>query len=69
MDGDTLRWSGGGAWRRRKRRAPSFTATTDEEMQRVVLAAVLREYPALLTLPAIASVEPALAGNSLRETG
>lgn len=46
--------SGGGAWRRRQRRAPSFTVTTDEEMQRVVLAVVLREYPVLLTFPAIA---------------
>jgi len=47
-------WTGGGAWRRRQRRAPSFTVTTDEEMQRVVLAAVLREYPVLLTFSAIA---------------
>lgn len=46
--------SGGGAWRRRLRRAPSLSAMTDEEMQRVVLGVVLREYPVLLTYPAIA---------------
>ncbi|MBW8060534.1 MAG: hypothetical protein FVQ78_09505 [Solirubrobacterales bacterium] len=46
--------SGGGAWRRRLRRAPAFTVTTDEEMQRVVLAVVLHEHPVLLTFPAIA---------------
>jgi hypothetical protein len=46
--------SGGGAWRRRQRRDPSFTITTDKEMQRVVLGVVLREYPVLLTFPAIA---------------
>lgn len=46
--------SGGGAWRRRQRRDPSFTVTTDREMQRVVLTVVLREYPVLLTFPAIA---------------
>ena len=45
---------GGGAWRRRQRRAPAFTVTTDSEMQRVVLASVLREYPVLLTFPAFA---------------
>lgn len=45
--------SGGGAWRRRQRRAPSLSVTTDQEMQRVVLAIVLREYPVLLTFPAI----------------
>ena len=45
---------GGGAWRRRLRRAPSLSAMTDEEMQRVVLGVVLREYPVLLTYPAIA---------------
>ena len=43
--------SGGGAWRRRLRRAPSLSAMTDEEMQRVVLAVVLREYPVLLDFP------------------
>lgn len=48
-----MRWRGGGAWRRRQRRAPSFTVTTDQEMQRAVLAIVLREYPVLLTFPAI----------------
>jgi hypothetical protein len=36
------------------RRAPSFTVTTDQEMQRVVLTVVLREYPVLLTFPVIA---------------
>lgn len=46
--------SGGGAWRRRQRRAPSLTVTTDREMQRVVLVMVLREYPVLLTFPALA---------------
>jgi len=46
--------SGGGAWRRRQRRAPALDAVTDDEMQRVVLAVVLREYPVLLTFPAIA---------------
>ena len=46
--------SGGGAWRRRLRRAPSISAMTDEELQRVVLGVILREYPALLTYPAIA---------------
>lgn len=45
---------GGGAWRRRQRRAPALTAAADEEMQRVVLAVVLREYPVLLTFPALA---------------
>lgn len=46
--------SGGGAWRRRQRRAPDLRAATDDEMQRIVLAVVLREYPVLLTFPAIA---------------
>jgi hypothetical protein len=46
--------SGGGAWRRRQRRAPSLTVATDREMQRVVLAVILREYPVLLTFPALA---------------
>jgi hypothetical protein len=46
--------SGGGAWRRRLRRAPSLSAMTDEELQRVVLDVILREYPVLLTFPAIA---------------
>jgi hypothetical protein len=46
--------SGGGAWRRRHRRAPAVTVTTDEETQRVVLAVILREYPVLLTFPALA---------------
>lgn len=46
--------SGGGAWRRRQRRAPSLSVTTDQEMQRVVLAVILREYPVLLTFPALA---------------
>jgi len=46
--------SGGGAWRRRLRRAPSLSAMTDEELQRVVLDVILREYPVLLTYPAIA---------------
>lgn len=46
--------SGGGAWRRRQRRAPSLSAMTGEEMQRVVLSLILREYPVLLTYPAIA---------------
>jgi hypothetical protein len=47
-------WRGGGAWRRRQRRSPSASVTTDREMQRVVLGIVLREYPVLLTFPAIA---------------
>jgi len=46
--------SGGGAWRRRLRRAPSLSAMTDGELQRVVLGVVLREHPVLLTFPAIA---------------
>ncbi|MBW8058948.1 MAG: hypothetical protein FVQ78_01165 [Solirubrobacterales bacterium] len=46
--------SGGGAWRRRLRRAPSLSAMTDEELQRVILDVILREYPVLLTFPAIA---------------
>ena len=46
--------SGGGAWRRRQRRAPSLGQVTDEQMQRVVLGVVLREYPVLLTFPALA---------------
>lgn len=45
--------SGGGAWRRRQRRAPSLSITTDREMQRVVLTVILREYPVLLTFPAL----------------
>ena len=49
-----MMWWGGGAWRRRQRRAPALDAVTDDEMQRVVLAVVLREYPVLLTFPAIA---------------
>jgi hypothetical protein len=48
-------WRSGGAWARRQRRAPMLTVTTDDEMQRVVLAVVLREYPLLLTFPALAS--------------
>lgn len=47
-------WEGGGAWARRQRRAPALIVGTDCEMQRLVLAVVLREYPALLTLPALA---------------
>ena len=46
--------SGGGAWRRRQRRAPSLSSMTDEQMQRVVLGVVLREYPVLLSFPALA---------------
>jgi hypothetical protein len=46
--------SGGGAWRRRQRRSPELRVATDDEMQRIVLAVVLREYPVLLTFPAIA---------------
>jgi hypothetical protein len=47
------------AERRRRVASPptprSFVpVTTDQEMQRVVLAVVLREYPVLLTFPAIA---------------
>lgn len=49
-----MMWWGGGAWRRRQRRAPTLTATTDGEMQRVVLAVILREHPVLLTFPALA---------------
>ncbi len=44
--------SGGGAWRRRLRRAPSLSAMTDEKLQRVVLDVILREYPVPLTYPA-----------------
>jgi hypothetical protein len=46
--------SGGGAWHRRQRRAPSLSSMTDEQMQRVVLGVALREYPILLTFPALA---------------
>jgi hypothetical protein len=46
--------SGGSAWRRRLRRALSFSAMTDEELQLVVLGVILREYPVVLTYPAIA---------------
>ena len=50
--GGVVMWrSGGGAWRRRLRRAPSLSAMTDEELQRVVLDVILREYPVLLTFP------------------
>lgn len=49
-----MRWGGSGAWRRRLRRHPALTVMTDDEMQRVVLAAILREYPVLLTFPALA---------------
>ena len=47
-------WRSGGGWRRRQRRAPALTVATDEEMQRVVLDVILREYPVLLTFPALA---------------
>lgn len=46
-----MRWGGSGAWRRRLRRSPGLTVMTDDEMQRVVLAVILREYPVLLDLP------------------
>ena len=49
-----MRWGSSGAWRRRLRRSPGLTAMTDDEMQRVVLAVILREYPVLLTFPALA---------------
>jgi hypothetical protein len=49
-----MRWGGSGAWRRRVRRHPALTVMTDDEMQRVVLAVILREYPVLLTFPALA---------------
>jgi hypothetical protein len=49
-----MQWGGSGAWRRRLRRHPALTVMTDEEMQRVVLAVILREYPVLLTFPALA---------------
>jgi hypothetical protein len=49
-----MRWGGSGAWRRRLRRHPALTVMTDDEMQRVVLAVILREYPVLLTFPALA---------------
>lgn len=46
--GELMRRSGDGL-----RRSPSLSAMTDEEMQRVILGVVLREYPVLLTYPAI----------------
>ena len=50
-----MNWrTGGDAWRRRHRRAPAVTVTSDEQMQRVVLAVILREHPVLLTFPALA---------------
>jgi hypothetical protein len=45
----------GGAWVRRQRRAPMLIVGTDAEMQRAVLAVVLREHPILLTFPALAA--------------
>ena len=46
---------GGGAWRRRQRRAPMLTIRSESEMQRVVLDVILREHPVLLTFPALAA--------------